>query len=185
MKKLLLCAIPFFYIGAYLEAENLGHKIIVVYFSWSGNTRGAARQIHQTVGGELLEIECVTPYSRNYSTVLQEAQRDMRTQARPALKTIVTNMAQYDIIFLGYPNWWASIPMPIASFLDGYDFSGKTIIPFCSHGGGRFGQSLSDIAKLAPHAKIGEALSVNYSGDNSLSENIKAWLRRNGISGKQ
>lgn len=80
-----------------------------------------------------------------------------------------------------YPNWWASIPMPVASFLEEYDFSGKTIIPFCSHGGGRFGQSLTAIAKLVPDAIMGEALSVHYSGGNSLPDDISEWLETNGI----
>jgi flavodoxin len=157
-------------------------KILVAYFSWGGNTRGIAQQIHQKVGGELFEIECVTPYSQNYNTCLEEAQRDQRQQARPPLKTHVSDMAQYDVIFLGYPNWWASIPMPVATFLEEYDFADKTIIPFCSHGGGRFGQSLTAIAKLAPRSKIGDALSVHYSGDASLPDAIMAWLRKNGIA---
>lgn len=80
-----------------------------------------------------------------------------------------------------YPNWWASIPMPIASFLEEYDFEGKTIIPFCSHGGGRFGQSLTAIAKLAPDAVMGEALSVHYSGGPTLNEEISQWLDTNGM----
>ena len=80
-----------------------------------------------------------------------------------------------------YPNWWASIPMPIASFLEEYDFSGKTIIPFCSHGGARFGQSLTAIAKLAPDAAMGEALSVHYSGGTTLKEDISQCLETNSI----
>ena len=90
----------------------------------------------------------------------------------------------YDTIFVGYPNWWASIPMPIATFLESYDFSGKTIIPFCSHGGGRFGQSLTAIAKLAPDSVIGEGLSVHYSGGSTLDDDISEWLDKNGISTK-
>lgn len=82
-----------------------------------------------------------------------------------------------------YPyHWWASIPMPIASFLEEYDFSGKTIVPFCSHGGGRFGQSLTAIAKLAPDAVMGEGLSVHYSGGSTLAEDVSAWLEQNHIS---
>lgn len=90
-------------------------------------------------------------------------------------------MDDYDTIMIGYPNWWASIPMPIASFLEEYDFSGKTIIPFCSHGGGRFGQSLTAIAKLAPNSTMGEGLSIHYSGGSSLSGDVGEWLRTNGI----
>ena len=172
MKKLFVFAITLFCMGVQVEAQNQTPKILVAYFSWGGNTRGIARQIQQKTGGDLFEIECVRPYSSNYSTCLDEALRDQRANARPALKTHVSNIAQYDVIMLGYPNWWASIPMPIASFLEEYDLAGKTIIPFCSHGGGRFGQSLSAIAKLEPGAKIGSGLSVNYSGGNSLPNDI-------------
>ena len=91
-------------------------------------------------------------------------------------------MDEYDIILLGYPNWWASIPMPIATFLESYDFSGKTILPFCSHGGGRFGQSLTAIAKLAPEANMGEGLSIHYSGGSTLSEDVAAWLEANHLT---
>lgn len=81
-------------------------------------------------------------------------------------------MDNRDVIIFGYPNWWASIPMPIASFLEEYEFEGKTIIPFCSHGGGGFGQSLTAIAKLAPELKMGEALSIHYSRDSTLENDI-------------
>lgn len=156
-------------------------KILIAYFSWGGNTRGIAQQIQQKTGEDLFEIELVTPYSSDYDTVLDEAQRDQSNQARPELRTHVEDMSQYDTVLLGYPNWWASIPMPIASFLEEYDFSGKTIIPFCSHGGGRFGQSITAIAKLAPQAEIAQGLSVSYSGGSGLSDNISAWLSENGI----
>ena len=182
MRKLLLFAAFFFIMEANMEAQNQRPNILIAYFSWGGNTKGIAQQIHQKAGGDIFEIECVTPYSSNYNTVLQEAQRDQRAQARPALRNRITNIAQYDVIILGYPNWWATIPMPIATFLEQYDFSGKTIIPFCSHGGGRFGQSLTDIEKLAPLARLGDALSVHYSGGSSLTNDINAWLRKNGIA---
>jgi flavodoxin len=185
MKKLLLLALTLFAMEANMEAQeaqNQTQKILVVYFSWSGNMRGIAQQIQQQIGSDIFEIELVKPYSNNYNNCLEEAQRDQRQQARPPLKTHVENIAQYDTIILGYPNWWASIPMPIASFLEQYDLSGKTIIPFCSHGGGRFGQSLSAIAKLAPRAKMGEGLSVSYSGGSSLLNDITAWLRKNGVA---
>ena len=90
-------------------------------------------------------------------------------------------MSQYDTILLGYPNWWASIPMPVATFLEEYDFSGKTIIPFCSHGGGRFGQSLTAISKLVPESEMGEALSIHYSGGAELEEDVMNWLTENEI----
>jgi len=163
------------------NTESSGGKVLIAYFSWGGNTRGIAEEIQTQTGADLFEIELVNPYSSDYNTVLDETQRDQNEQARPELATHVENMEEYDTIILGYPNWWASIPMPIASFLEEYDFSGKTIILFCSHGGGRFGQSLTAIAKLAPDATMGEALSVHYSGGSSLSGDITEWLGTNEI----
>lgn len=156
-------------------------KVLIAFFSWGGNTKGIAEEIQSQTGADLFEIELVNPYSNDYNTVLDEAQRDQNEQARPELANHVEDMEEYDIIILGYPNWWASIPMPIASFLEEYDFTGKTIIPFCSHGGGRFGQSLTAISKLAPDAVMGEALSVHYSGGSGLPDDVEEWLRTNGI----
>ena len=158
-----------------------GGNVLIAYFSWGGNTRGIAEEIAGQTGADLFEIECVTPYSTNYNTVLEQAQNDQNIQARPELAAHVEDMEQYDIIILGYPNWWASIPMPIASFLEEYDFTGKTIVPFCSHGGGRFGQSLTAIAKLVPDATLGEGLSVHYSGGSSLPQDVADWLETNQI----
>ena len=156
-------------------------KMLIAYFSWSGNTQGIAEEIRKQTGADIFEIEPEKPYSESYNTVLREAQRDQRRQARPKIKNHVRNFEQYDVIFLGYPNWWASIPMPIASFLEEYDFSGKKIIPFCSHGGGRFGQTLTAIAKLAPDASIMKGLSVHYSGGSQLINDIRNWLAENNI----
>lgn len=162
------------------DGGNAGN-VLIAYFSWGGNTRGIAEEIQKQTDAELFEITLANPYSDDYNTVLDEAQRDQNEQARPELKSHVENMEDYDTIILGYPNWWASIPMPIASFLEEYDFSGKTIIPFCSHGGGRFGQSLTAIEKLAPDAIMGEALSVHYSGGSSMPDDVSEWLSDNGI----
>ncbi len=156
-------------------------KILIAYFSWSGNTQGIAEEIRKQTAADIFEIEPEPSYSSNYNTVLKEAQRDQRRRARPKIRNHVKNFAQYDVIMLGYPNWWASIPMPVASFLEEYDFSGKIIMPFCSHGGGRFGQTLTAIAKLVPNAKITQGLSVHYSGGANLTRDIARWLEANKI----
>ena len=156
--------------------------MLIAYFSWSGNTRGIAEQIHQKVGGDLVEIEPVRPYSRDYNTCVEEARRDKDNRARPELKTRLENMDQYEVIFLGYPNWWSTIPMPVATFLTQYDLRGKTIVPFASHGGGRLGHSLADISELSPGATILEALSISNSGGSSLSRDVDAWLDKNGLN---
>lgn len=165
--------------------ETGNGTMLVAYFSWGGNTRGIAQEIGRQTGADIFEMELVTPYSTDYNTVLEEAQRDQNAQARPELANHVEDMSQYDTILLGYPNWWASIPMPVATFLEEYDFTGKTIIPFCSHGGGRFGQSLTAIAKLAPDAEIREGLAVSYSGGWGMSDDVSEWLKENGIGAEQ
>ncbi len=159
-----------------------GGNILIAYFSWSGNTQGIAEEIQRQTGADLFEIQLVEPYSSDYSTVLDRAQQDQNEQARPELSTHVENMEQYDTIILGYPNWWASIPMPIASFLEEYDFSGKTIQPFCSRGGGGLGQSQTAIAKLVPDAVMAEGLAIHYSGGPGMADDVVAWLDENGIS---
>ncbi len=166
--------------SAQANGQTDGNSLIA-YFSWGGNTRGIATEIQSQTGAELFEIQMTTPYSMDYNTVLDQAQEAQNAQDRPELSTHVEDMDRYDTIILGYPNWWASIPMPVASFLEEYDFSGKTIIPFCSHGGGRFGQSLTAITKLAPDAVLGEGLAVSYSGGSGLSGDITAWLEENNI----
>lgn len=163
-------------------AENVDNsKMLVVYFSWSGNTENAAEIIGDKTGARVVELELEDPYSDDYNEVLDEAQEDLNNNRRPALRTKIDNMDDYDVVLIGYPNWWATIPMPIATFLESYDFSGKVIIPFCSHGGGGFGQSITDISKLAPNSQIGEGLSIHYSGGSSLEDDIDNWLKSNGI----
>lgn len=161
------------------------NRILVAYFSATNTTEGVAKRMAEGLNADLYEIIPQEPYTDadlDYNDKNSRSTREMNDpDSRPAISGSVENMEQYDIVFIGYPNWWASIPMPIASFLDEYDFSGKTIIPFCSHGGGRFGQSLTAIAKLAPDSEMGEGLSVHYSGGSSLSDDIAEWLKINGI----
>lgn len=168
-----------------LRAQGLaaqpGRKPLIVYFTWSGNTRGIAEKIRSATGADIAELELEKPYSRDYNTCLDEALSDQKKQARPKLKNRFKNLDDYDTVLLGYPNWWASIPMPIAAFLESYDFKSKSIIPFCSHGGGRLGQSVSAIAKLCPNSSIKTPLSVHYSGGSSLPREIRAWLGKNGF----
>lgn len=168
--------------GSNLESTGTqGGTVLIAYFSWGGNTQGIAEEIQAQTGADLFEIQLVEPYSTDYNTVLEQAQQDQNAQARPELSTHVEDMEQYDTILLGYPNWWASIPMPVASFLEEYDFTGKTIVPFCSHGGGRFGQSLTAITKLVPEAVLGEGLAISYSGGSGMPDDVAAWLEENQI----
>ncbi len=165
--------------------EEKKSKTLVVYFSCTGNTKAVAEKIVELTGADIYEIVPENPYTDadlNYNNSDCRANKEMDDpSARPAIGSNAIAISSYDTVLIGYPNWWASIPMPIASFLEEYDFSGKTILPFCSHGGGRFGQSLTAIAKLAPDASMGEALSVHYSGGSSLSGDVRNWLKANGL----
>ncbi len=164
--------------GGAAAMQAAGGEPLVVYFSWSGNTRKIAQEVASQLGVEAVELVCERPYSSDYNTCLDEAQRDQNQQARPKLTTRIDDMGRYGTVYVGYPNWWASIPMPIATFLESYDFSGKEIRPFCSNGGGGLGQSVSAISKLAPSAHVGQGLSIYYSGGADMPQQVTDWLAK-------
>lgn len=158
-------------------AEQKTGKTLIVYFSQTGNTEGLANLIHEMSGIDVFRLERKTPYSSssNGPVLYGEALDELRAEAVPELKAY-PDIDQYDTILLGYCNWWSSIPASVRSFLLHDDFSGKTIVPFCSMGGGRFGQTISAIAKLTPNSVIKEGLEVTYS---SYDRNeISAWLEK-------
>ncbi len=157
------------------KAEERTGKTLIVYFSQTGNTEGLANLIHEMSGADIVRLERKTPYSSssNGPVLYGEALDELRAEAIPELKEY-PNIEQYDTILLGYCNWWSSIPASVRSFLMHDDFSGKTIVPFCSMGGGRFGQTISAIAKLAPGSVIKEGLEVTYSSYDRTE--ISEWL---------
>ena len=161
------------------------NKTLIVYFSQTGNTDGFANIIAEMTGADIFRVERKTPYSAtgNSVSLYAEALTEYRENAVPDLNAYLEDAGldinQYDTILLGYCNWWASIPAPIRTFLTHYDFSGKTIIPFCSMGGGRFGQTISAVAKLAPNSTIQKGLAVTYSSYNR--DEIATWLAENQI----
>ena len=163
------------------KAEHKTGKTLIVYFSQTGNTEGLANLIHEMSGADIVRLERKTPYasSSNGPVLYGEALDELRAEAVPELKEY-PDIEQYDTILLGYCNWWSSIPASVRSFLLHDDFSGKTIVPFCSMGGGRFGQTISAIAKLAPDSVIKEGLEVTYSSYDS--DEIEEWLKVNNIN---
>ena len=162
------------------KAEQKTGKTLIVYFSQTGNTEGLANLIHEISGADIIRLERKTPYSSssNGPILYGEALDELRAEAVPELKEY-PNIDQYDTILLGYCNWWSSIPACVRSFLKHDDFNGKTIIPFCSMGGGRFGQTISAIAKLAPNSVIKEGLEVTYSSYDK--DKIEEWLQANQV----
>jgi flavodoxin len=185
VKKQFLLTLIFFFIGAIMNvnAQNQSGtgKILIAYFSWGGNTRSLAQQIRQRTGGDVFEIKTVTAYSSNYNTVLDQAQNEKRNNARPPLATHVENMAQYDRVFIGFPNWWGDMPMAIYTFVESYNFSGKKIIPFCTHGGSGFSGTQRTLRDKLSGASLLEGLAVGSGSVRSSQSNVDNWLRKIGM----
>jgi flavodoxin len=149
---------------------------LTAYFSHSGNTRIIANRIHEIAGGDIFEIVSVDPYPQEYNAVVEQARKELDQNYMPPLKTKAENMNSYDLVFIGYPNWWGTIPRPVAVFLSEYDLSGKTIAPFCTHEGSGSGRSVADIEKLCPGSTVLNGLAVRGSIVKNSRENISNWL---------
>lgn len=162
-------------------AESAGGHMLVLYFSHSGNTRKVAEYIHSRVGGDLIELKTVTPYPRDYDTVVEQAKREQKNDARPPIATELPRLASYDTVFIGFPSWWGTMPMPFFTLLEKYDLGGKTIIPFCTHGGSRLGHSQNDLKKLCPRARMLEGFEVYGTRAGTAQSAVDAWLRRIGL----
>ena len=151
-------------------------KILIAYFSHSGNTRALAGQLQKTVGGDVFEIVTAEPYPDEYRPTTVQARRELDENRRPALTSKVEDMAAYDVIFLGYPNWWGTMPMAVFSFVEQYDLSGKTIVPFCTHEGSRLGRSVSDLTRLAPGSTLLSGFEIKGSQVERGGDGLRAWL---------
>ena len=154
---------------------------LIAYFSWSGNTEQLAQMIQTETGGELFEIAPATPYTEDYDQLLDIAQQEQADNARPELASQVENWDSYSTVFVGYPDWWSDAPMLIYSFLESYDWEGKTLIPFCTSGGSGFGRSLDNLPASAPSATILEGFHVNGSSVDGAAEDVAAWLSGLGL----
>lgn len=142
-----------------------------------GNTEVAAGVIQELTGAELYKIEPVKPYSKNYNDCIAQAMADQRRGARPELKNYPEGVESYDIIYLGFPNYWGTMPMAVFTFLEHFDFSGKTIRPFCTHEGSGMGSSIADIRQICPGATVKTGLEIRGGSAHSEKKNIEKWLR--------
>ena len=152
--------------------------MLIAYFSWSGNTEQVAQIIQQETGGDLFEITPATPYTDDYNELLDIAQQEQSDDARPELAGQVENWEQYDTIFIGYPIWWGDAPKIISTFLETYDFDGKTIVPFCTSGSSSIGGSVSDLEALTDGATWLEG--QRFSGSAS-QETVSQWVDSLGL----
>ena len=174
-------------------------KCLIAYFSRSGNnyvngsivnlpvgnTEVIATMIREMIGGDLFHIEAVHAYPKDYTETTEVAQEEFRTNARPKLTGLVETMASYGVIFLGYPIWWGTMPMPVYTFLEEYNLSGKTIVPFCTHEGSGLGRSVADIRKICPHSTVLDGFAVRGGDVKNAKGEVAGWLRDIGMNAKK
>ena len=154
---------------------NAGASVVVREGQVMGNLEYMADVIQQTIGGDLFRIETVEEYPLDHEPLVDQAAEEQDEEARPELSTQIENPDQYDTILLGYPNWWGDMPMALYTFLEEYDFSGKTIIPFTAHGGSGFSDTVDTIAELQPDAEVSdEGLSISRNDVADAQEEISS-----------
>ena len=184
-------------------ANKEGKKALVVYFSMPetanpnnmskeeanstvvingevlGNTQYVAYLIQKNTGAELFRIEPKTPYPTHHKTLVDLAKAEQNNKARPELAAKIENLSKYDVIFLGYPNWWADMPMILYSFLESHNLSGKTIVPFNTHGGSGFSDTINTIAALQPNAKVSKnGFTVSRDTVQNCADDVAAWVKK-------
>jgi len=169
-------------------------NILIAYFSHKGknyvsgnivnltvgNTTIAAEKIANQTGGNMIEIIPQKDYPFEYAPCTEVAKVELRQNARPTLQNSI-DITNYDTIILGFPNWWGTMPMPVWTFLENGDFTGKTIVPFCTNEGSGMGVSVNDIKKLCPFSKIMEGLAITGSRVAFADKDIAKWLKNSNV----
>jgi len=156
--------------------------MLVAYFTHSGNTWTVADRIARFTGAEPFRIEAARSYPSDYDAVVEVARNELRKGIHPALRGALPDLSPHEVLFLGYPNWWATMPMPVFTFLEGLEPRGRIILPFCTHEGSGMGRSVQDIRKLCPNAKVLEGLAIRGSGVGMAAQAIEEWIDRAGLS---
>lgn len=142
-----------------------------------GNTEVVAKKIEKLSGSDMFRIETVKPYPEDYTETTNVAREEQRQNGRPGLTGRVDAMDSYEVIYLGYPNWYGTMPMAVFTFLESYDFSGKTIVPYCTHEGSGMGSSERDIKRLCPNAKVLPGLAIKGGSVGSADKDLSNWLK--------
>lgn len=167
-------------------------KILIAYYSRKGqnyvngsvknlpkgNTKIIAEFIQKNIGGELFEIETVKNYPIDYTECTEVAKVEIQQKTRPELKNYLPSIAEFDVIFLGYPIWWSIPPMAVATFLEKYDFSGKKIIPFCTHEGSGLGGSVNYLKKICPKAEILNGIAIHGADAKNYESEVANWAKK-------
>lgn len=188
-----------------LNISNTQNKILIAYFTWSdntvvenpdsidvdaetsasvlspGNAELIANWIAEKTGGDLFSIKTQNKYSSDYDECLNQARKERDNNERPALVGRVNNIDDYDVIFLGFPNWWYTCPMAVFTFVESYDLEGKTIIPFCTHGTGGLSRTIRDLKNLLPeNCEVLEPIGVYRPEVKNSKSKVLDWLRKLG-----
>lgn len=142
-----------------------------------GNTEIAAGIIRELTGADIFKIEQAKPYSKGYNDCIEEARADQQRDARPELRAYPETLDDYDVIYLGYPNYWSTMPMAVFTFLEHFDFTGKTIKPFCTHEGSGMGSSVADIKRLCPGARVEKGLAIHGGSVAKSRKIIEEWVK--------
>ena len=146
-----------------------------------GNTEIVVNDMNKMIDADTFKIEMKDPYSPVYMTCIDEAKKDLRAKARPELVSMPASIDEYDTVVLAYPNYWGTMPMAVFTFLENFDFSGKTILPLCTNEGSGMGGSERDIKKTCPGAEVKKGLSVTGSEAANATGRVKKWLVANGL----
>lgn len=157
-------------------------KSLVVYFSWSGNTENVAKSIQSQTNSDIFEIIPATPYSDDYDTVVDLAQEEQRNNSRPAISGKIENLEQYDVIYVGFPNWWGDMPMILYTFFDTYDLSGKTVALFCTSGGSGLSNTVNEVKALEPNATVTDGLHIGSGSSSNPDNAVSEWLNDMGLA---
>ena len=160
-------------------------KILVAYFSRTGNTRALAEEIAEQTGAEVFEIIPAEPYPDDYNATVERFRKERAENARPAIASEVANMEQFSTVFIGFPNWGDDMPHIVYTFLEQYDLSGKTVVPFCTNGGGGFGNSLDGLKRTCPDSIVADGFECSGSRADRQQENVSKWLAEIGVEVQQ
>lgn len=165
------------------EGGKKGGKSLVVYFSWSGNTEKVAKSVQAQTGSDIFEIVPQTPYSTDYNTVVADAKVEQQNHARPEIRDTIVNMADYDTVYVGFPNWWGDMPMILYTFFDTYDLSGKTVALFCTSGGSGLSDTVNEVKALEPNATVTKGLHIGSGAFAKPDAAVQSWLEEIGTAG--
>ncbi len=149
-------------------------KVLIAYYSYSGNTKAVAERIQAATGGDIFEIVPKNDYPKNYNAVVEQAKKEKADNFKPELKSSI-DVSKYDLIFIGSPVWWYTMAPPVMTFISENNFDGKTIIPFCTHGGGGASATYIDMEKLAPKAKVLSGLTTYER--TATDKEVFAWIK--------